>query len=66
MTDPAIKPQLRSVILKGYDLFMNTQQLRGKNVFNDMNCRTCHMGEGLRDQHRRSRLQGPARSEEKA
>ncbi len=41
-----MKPQLRSVILKGYDLFMNTQQLRGENVFNDMNCRSCHMGEG--------------------
>src|SRR5690554_8173748 len=25
---------------------MNTQQLRGKNVFNDMTCKSCHMGEG--------------------
>ena len=39
-------PELKSVILKGHDLFMNTQQLRGKNVFNDLNCRSCHMGEG--------------------
>lgn len=44
--DTKIKPQLKAVIRKGYDIFMNTQQLRGENVFNDMNCRTCHMGEG--------------------
>ncbi len=44
--DESLKPQLKAVIRKGYDLFMNTQQLRGENVFNDMNCRTCHMGEG--------------------
>ncbi|HSH47684.1 MAG TPA: c-type cytochrome, partial [Halomonas sp.] len=24
----------------------NTQQLRGENVFNDMNCSSCHLGEG--------------------
>lgn len=46
LADDTIKPQLKSVILKGRDLFMNTQQLRGKHVFNDMNCRSCHMGEG--------------------
>lgn len=44
--DEKMHPELKSVILKGYDLFMNTQQLRGKYVFNDMNCRSCHMGEG--------------------
>jgi len=44
--DESIHPELREVILKGRDLFINTQQLRGKYVFNDMNCRNCHMGEG--------------------
>lgn len=44
--DDSLKPELKAVILKGYDLFMNTQQLRGEYVFNDMNCRSCHMGEG--------------------
>jgi thiosulfate dehydrogenase len=39
-------PELKRVIRRGYDLFMNTQQLRGKYVFNDMNCSSCHMGEG--------------------
>src|SRR5690554_2178343 len=39
-------PELKRVIRRGYDLFMNTQQLRGKNVFNNMNCSSCHMGEG--------------------
>src|SRR5690554_6305964 len=37
-------PELKRVIRRGYDLFMNTQQLRGKNVFNNMNCSSCHMG----------------------
>lgn len=44
--DTSMSPQLKQVIRKGYDLFMNTQQLKGEYVFNDMNCRTCHMGEG--------------------
>src|SRR5690554_297002 len=44
--DPDIHHELRKVILKGRDLFMNTQQLRGEFVFNDMNCKSCHMGEG--------------------
>lgn len=39
-------PELKRVIRRGHDLFMNTQQLRGKNVFNSMNCSSCHMGEG--------------------
>src|SRR5690625_5659894 len=39
-------PQLKEAIRRGHDLFVNTQQLRGKNVFNDMNCVSCHMGEG--------------------
>lgn len=39
-------PELKRVIKRGRDLFVNTQQLRGKNVFNNMNCNSCHMGEG--------------------
>ena len=41
-----IHPELKRVIRKGHDLFTNTQQLRGENVFNDMNCSSCHLGEG--------------------
>lgn len=41
-----IHPKLKAVIRRGHDLFTNTQQLRGKNVFNDMNCSSCHLGEG--------------------
>lgn len=41
-----LHPELKRVIRRGYDLFMNTQQLRGENVFNSMNCSSCHMGEG--------------------
>lgn len=47
--DPDIHNELRKVILKGRDLFMNTQQLRGEYVFNDMNCKSCHMGEGRKE-----------------
>lgn len=39
-------PKLKETIRRGHDLFINTQQLRGKNVFNNMNCASCHMGEG--------------------
>lgn len=39
-------PKLKEAIRRGRDLFVNTQQLRGKNVFNDLNCASCHMGEG--------------------
>lgn len=39
-------PELQRVIRRGRDLFMDTQQLRGRYVFNDMNCASCHMGEG--------------------
>ena len=42
----SLHPELKRVIRKGYDMFMNTQQYRGKYVFNDMNCSSCHMGEG--------------------
>lgn len=42
----ALHPKLKETIQRGYDLFMNTQQLRGKNVFNNMNCASCHTGEG--------------------
>lgn len=44
-----LHPELKRTIRRGYDLFVNTQQLRGKNVFNDMNCKSCHMGEGRLD-----------------
>ncbi|MBC7182680.1 MAG: cytochrome C, partial [Marinobacter sp.] len=46
MADESIHPELKKVILKGRDMFMNTQQLRGKYVFNDLDCKSCHMGEG--------------------
>lgn len=39
---------LKEVIRYGHDLFVDTQQLRGKNVFNDMNCSSCHVGDGAR------------------
>lgn len=38
--------ELKRVILRGHDLFTNTQQLRGQNVFNDLNCSSCHLGDG--------------------
>jgi len=41
-----LHPKLKETIRRGHDLFINTQQLRGKNVFNNMNCSSCHMGEG--------------------
>lgn len=41
-----IHPELKKVIRRGYDLFTNTQQLRGENVFSGMNCSSCHLGEG--------------------
>ena len=37
-----LHPELKRTIRRGYDLFTNTQQLRGKNVFNEMNCKSCH------------------------
>lgn len=46
MRDESLHPELRKVILKGRDLFENTQQLRGKYVFNDMSCSNCHIGGG--------------------
>lgn len=42
----AMHPKLKETIRRGHDLFTHTQQLRGKNVFNDMNCASCHLGEG--------------------
>jgi len=45
-TDDSIHPELKKVILRGHDIFMNTQQFRGKYVFNDLNCKSCHLGEG--------------------
>ncbi|MYL24770.1 c-type cytochrome [Halomonas alkaliantarctica] len=41
-----LHPELKNVIRRGYALFTDTQQLRGENVFNDMNCSSCHLGEG--------------------
>lgn len=41
-----LHPKMKEAIRRGHDLFVNTQQLRGKNVFNNMNCVSCHMGEG--------------------
>ncbi|WP_440995099.1 c-type cytochrome [Arhodomonas sp. SL1] len=41
-----IHPELKQVIRRGYELFTDTQELRGEHVFNDMNCSSCHLGEG--------------------
>lgn len=41
-----LHPKMKEAIRRGHDLFVNTQQLRGKNVFNNMNCASCHMAEG--------------------
>lgn len=38
--------QYGDMVRLGRDLFMNTQQLRGKNVFNDQNCVNCHLDAG--------------------
>lgn len=46
LEDAKLHPELKRVIRRGYDLFTNTQQLRGENVFNNMNCSSCHLGEG--------------------
>lgn len=46
LEESKLHPKLKETIRRGHDLFINTQQLRGKNVFNDMNCASCHMGEG--------------------
>ncbi|MGX9460426.1 c-type cytochrome [Shewanella sp. A14] len=32
----------------GYQLFVNTQQLRNKNVGNELNCVNCHMNAGIK------------------
>lgn len=41
-----LHPKMKEAIRRGYDLFSNTQQLRGEYVFNNMNCSSCHMGDG--------------------
>lgn len=46
LKEAKLHPELKRVIRRGYDLFTNTQQLRGENVFNSMNCSSCHLGEG--------------------
>lgn len=38
--------QYGDMVRKGRDLFVNTQQLRGKNVFNGQNCVNCHLDAG--------------------
>ncbi|RTR07256.1 c-type cytochrome [Halomonas nitroreducens] len=38
--------QYGEMVRKGRDLFVNTQQLRGENVFNDQNCSNCHLDAG--------------------
>lgn len=43
-----IHRELKKVILRGRDIFMNTQQYRGTYVFNSMNCSSCHSGGGAR------------------
>ncbi|MEQ8516367.1 MAG: c-type cytochrome, partial [Chromatocurvus sp.] len=44
----SIHPGLKAVILRGRDIFMNTQQFRGEYVFNSMNCKSCHLDGGRR------------------
>ncbi|RFF26895.1 cytochrome C [Wenzhouxiangella sp. 15181] len=46
LADTDLHPELKRVIRRGHDLFTNTQQLRGENVFNAMNCSSCHLGDG--------------------
>lgn len=41
-----LHPKMKEAIRRGHDLFTNTQQLYARNVFNSMNCSSCHMGEG--------------------
>lgn len=44
--DDDLHPKMKEAILRGHDLFINTQQLRGENIFNNLTCASCHMGEG--------------------
>lgn len=46
LEDSDLHPELKKVIRYGHDLFTNTQQLRDEYVYNDMNCSSCHLGEG--------------------
>ena len=46
LEDAAMSPELKDVVRRGHDLFVDTQQLRGQHVFNDMNCASCHMDAG--------------------
>lgn len=46
LEESSMHPELKRVIRRGHDLFTNTQQLRGENVFNDLNCSNCHLGDG--------------------
>lgn len=38
--------QYDDMVRKGRDLFINTQSLRGDNVFNEQNCANCHLDAG--------------------
>ncbi|PRB82908.1 c-type cytochrome [Pseudomonas sp. MYb185] len=42
----ALHPELKKVILRGHDIFTNTQQYRGQYVYNELNCDSCHLGAG--------------------
>lgn len=46
LPDSGLHPELQKAVLRGHDLFVNTQQLRGTNTFNELNCSSCHLGEG--------------------
>ena len=41
-----LHPELKRVIRRGHDIFVNTQQFRDKYVFNNLNCSSCHLGDG--------------------
>lgn len=40
--------KLKEAIRYGHEIFTNTQMLRGKYVFNDLNCTNCHLDAGAR------------------
>lgn len=42
----SLHPELKRVIRRGHDIFTNTQQYRGKYVYNELNCDSCHLGAG--------------------
>ncbi len=46
LAESGLHPELQKAILRGRDLFINTQQLRGTYTFNELSCSNCHLGEG--------------------